>query len=407
MIVRARTVITMDGPPIENGAVATSNERIAAVGTFEQVRKEYSGEVIDLGERVLLPGLINAHCHLDYTVLRGRIPRQGSFTEWIRAINSEKAGLLPQDYIASIHTGVAEAMRFGTTSIVNFEAFPEIASAISSQIRIWWMGELIDVRAPQSSRPLVTETVRKLKELPNWGLAPHAPFTASTDLYAQCAVVGATEAVPLSTHVAESAEEMQMFADASGDLYAFLNSIGRDMSDCRNQTSFSRFLGSVASKDGKAKPDLNDWIIAHLNALTGTDFDLLQSIGPAFHIVHCPRSHRYFQHPRFPFNRLRALGFNISLGTDSLASNEDLNLFAEMQSFLAIHPEMPPQEMLRMVTVNPAAALGRAHLLGKIRESFSADLIAIDGQGRAPYETVVGNTEPVDWMMVAGTILAA
>src|SRR4051794_19622025 len=268
MIVRARTVVTMDGPPLENGAVAISNERIAAVGTFEQVRKEYSGKVIDLGERVLLPGLINAHCHLDYTVLRARIPRQSSFTGWIRSINSEKGMLSPRDYVRSINAGLAEAVRFGTTAIVNFEAFPEIASEISSPIRIWWMGELIDVRAPQSSAALMTDTVGKLRPLPNWGLAPHAPFTASTDLYANCAKVGATGNVPLSTHVAESAEEMQMFAQASGELYTFLNSIGRDMSDCGNQTPLNRFLASVAGRDGGAQPDLSGWIIAHLNALT-------------------------------------------------------------------------------------------------------------------------------------------
>ncbi|MFL6514614.1 MAG: amidohydrolase family protein [Chthoniobacterales bacterium] len=408
MIVRARTVLPMDGSPLENGAVAISGEHIVAVGTFEHIKKEWSGDILDLGEQLLLPGLINAHCHLDYTRLRGRIRPRGSFCEWIRAINSEKAGLSANDYVASISAGIAEAVRFGTTSIVNFEAFPEIASQLSPPIRIWWLGEMIDVRSPESAANLVAEAVRNLERLPNWGLAPHAPFTASTDLYRNCANVGRAKDVPLSTHLAESAEEMQMFAEGSGELYAFLRSIGRDMADCQNRSPLSRFLASVANNQTGTKPDLDRWIVAHLNTLTETDFGLLGSIGSAFHVVHCPRSHQYFGHSRFEFDRLRRLRFNVCLGTDSLASNEDLNLFAEMRSFLTAHPQVSRQEAVQMVTVNPAAALGCEHLLGRMRESSRADLIAIPDAGVGnPYDRVVEHVGPVSWRMAAGTILAA
>src|SRR6266487_3615523 len=127
MILRARAVVTMDGPPIGNGAVAVSGDRIVDVGKFPEVSARYSGqEIIDLGEQALLPGLINAHCHLDYTCLRGMIPRQKAFTDWISAINTEKSKLSPQDYIASISEGFAEAKQFGTTTIANLTAFPEL-----------------------------------------------------------------------------------------------------------------------------------------------------------------------------------------------------------------------------------------------------------------------------------------
>src|SRR5919206_3873351 len=100
MIVRAEVVVTMDGPPIENGAVAVSKDRILDVGKFPDLTKKYSGEeVVDLGEQALLPGLINAHCHLDYTCLRGKIPKPESFTDWIRAINAEKGKLSEADYL--------------------------------------------------------------------------------------------------------------------------------------------------------------------------------------------------------------------------------------------------------------------------------------------------------------------
>src|SRR6266705_6560734 len=107
MIVRARTVVTMDGPPIENGAVAISGNRIVDVGGFNDIKRRNAGNTLDLGEQVLLPGLINAHCHLDYTCLRGTIPPQKWFTDWIRAINAEKAKLGRDDYLASIAKGFA------------------------------------------------------------------------------------------------------------------------------------------------------------------------------------------------------------------------------------------------------------------------------------------------------------
>src|SRR5205809_5560141 len=207
MIVRARTVVTMDGAPIENGAVVVSGNQIddspsgsspsraarlcraapagsvVDVGRFDEIKKDNAGQIVDLGEQALLPGLINAHCHLDYTCLRGKISPQKSFANWIRAINAEKAKLSPKDYLASINEGFAEAKRFGTTTIANLTAFPELVSQISPAIHTWWFAELIDVRSPERANELVDRTIESLKSAQNWGLAPHALFTASKDLF--------------------------------------------------------------------------------------------------------------------------------------------------------------------------------------------------------------------------------
>src|SRR5260370_35426367 len=108
MIIRARPFVTRDGPPIENGAVAVSRNRIIDVGKFPEISARHSGQqLLDLGEQVMLPGLINAHCHPDYTCLRGKIKPQNSFADLIRAINAEKARLAAQDYLASITEGSA------------------------------------------------------------------------------------------------------------------------------------------------------------------------------------------------------------------------------------------------------------------------------------------------------------
>ena len=408
MIIRARTVVTMDGAPIEDGAVAISGNRIIDIGEFPGVSARHSGqETVDLGEQALLAGLINAHCHLDYTCLRGKIPSQKSFADWIRAINTEKARLAADHYLASITDGFAEAKRFGTTTVANLTAFPELISQIRSPIRTWWFAELIDVRSPERANELVDLAIKSLKSSEKWGLAPHALFTASRDLYRRCEEVARHENVLLTTHLAESREEMEMFRDGSGSLYDFMKSIGRPMDDCGQATPLERFFNAAPStslRTGSGRA-LQNWIVAHLNELTESDFELLETSKRKFHVVHSPRSHAYFAHSRFPFEKLRALGFNICLGTDSLASNENLSLFAEMRAFQRSEPGISPDQILEMVTVNAALALHQENALGRIRPGFQADLVSVPCSGSPNlFEQVVAFDGPIDWMMVNGRV---
>src|SRR5260370_32386303 len=168
------------------------------VGKFQEISARHSGQqLVDLGEQVMLPGLINAHCHLDYTCLRGKIQPQNSFADWIRAINAEKARLSAQDYLASITEGFTEAKRFGTTTIANLTAFPELIPRVASQIRTWWFAELMDVRSPERANELVDRAISALKRARDSsggsGVAPHAPFTASTNLYLRCEAIAQRE----------------------------------------------------------------------------------------------------------------------------------------------------------------------------------------------------------------------
>jgi cytosine/adenosine deaminase-related metal-dependent hydrolase len=400
MIVRARIVVTMDGPPIENGAVAVSAHRIVDVGRFDEIKTRNAGETLDLGEQALLPGLINTHCHLDYTSLRGKIPPQKSFTNWIRAINAEKAKLSPKDYVASINEGFAEAKRFGTTAIANLTAFPELNPKIEAPIRTWWFAELIDVRAPERAKELVDRAVESIgrarRPRAPWGLAPHALFTASKDLFHRCQHIAERDKILLTTHLAESREETQMFRDATGPLYEFLKNIGRSMDDCGNKTPVELFVGALGDRA------LPGWIVVHLNELTESDFELLERWNSKFHVVHCPRSHNYFGHSPFPFERLRALGFNICLGTDSLASNESLSLFAEMRAFQKEFPNVSAEGILRMTTVNPGRALRQEHALGRIRRGFEADLVAVPCSGSTDvFEQIIAFDGHVDSIFVS------
>jgi aminodeoxyfutalosine deaminase len=415
MIIRARIVVTMNGEPIENGGVAVSAHRIVDVGNFDEIKARHTGEVIDLGEQALLPGLINAHCHLDYTCLRGKIPPQKSFPDWIHVINAERANLSPRDYLASINEGFGEAKRFGTTTIANLTAFPELVPQIHAPVRTSWFAELIDIRAPERMNELVDSALEALNQTGGWGLAPHALFTASRDLFRRCEEIAQRDNILLTTHLAESREEMQMFRTGSGPLYEFLKNIGRPMADCGNKTPLENFW-DLTDRGGSPnrsraievnRPYLH-WIVAHLNELTESDFELLERSNSKFHIVHCPRSHNYFGHSRFPFERLRALGFNICLGTDSLASNENLSLFAEMRAFQKEFPTVPPNEILQMATVNPAHALRWGNALGRLRLGFKADLVAVPCSGsRDVFEQIIAFDAPVTWAMADGKVIAS
>ena len=405
MIYRARVVVTMDGPPIENGAVAISENRIFDVGPFGEIKARNSGEVVDLGEQVLLPGLINTHCHLDYTCLRGKIPPPKSFTDWIRAINAAKARLSEEDYVASINEGFAEAKRFGTTTIVNLTAYPELIAKIDEPIRTWWFAELIDIRSPDRANEIVDLAIESLKSKKNWGLAPHALFTASPNLFHRCEEIARRENVLLTTHLAESREEMSMFRDGSGPLYEFIKETGRPMDNCGHETPLEKFLGvrtSAPVSAGFSRALPQEWIVAHLNELSESDFVLLARSTTKFHVVHSPRSHGYFAHSPFPFERLRGLGFNICLGTDSLASNENLSLFAEMRAFQQNEPKVSPREIFEMVTVNAARALNQSRhggTLGRVRPGFHVDLIAIPCGGlKNLFEEIVAFDQPVEWI---------
>ena len=381
----------MDGPPIENGAVLIRDARIEAVGRFPEIVKAHGGPVTDLGDQALLPGLINSHCHLDYTVLRQAISPPPSFSQWIRRINGVKRSFYAEDYLRSTLLGFEEARKWGTTSLLNIESFPEILPMLGKPpLRTWWFFELIDLRNPVGSLDF--------GQLPDgwlggFGLSPHAPYTASVDLYARAAATGQL----ITTHLSESKDEASMFRDASGGLFELLRDIGRDMSDCGITSPLQR-LAHAGLIDSR-------WIIAHLNELDDEDFRVLSERRP--HIAHCPCSHRYFRHRPFEFKKLHQLGLNLCLGTDSLASNDALNLFAEMRALQENEPWLSSEEILKTATRNPAAALGCGDSLGRISPGALADLICVPFANSLPaiYDEIVQYRQPVKWAMVNGRVL--
>lgn len=391
---RARVVLPLSAPPIENGAVAVDAATIARVGLFDELRREFpSAEIVDHGEAILLPGLVNAHCHLDFTAMRGAILTNGSFSAWVRRINELKRTFTDDDYVASIASGFAELKKWGTTTVFNIESLPELMVHLPPPpIRTWWFYELLDIRSRIHTEDVVAGALTFFEERPSWhggfGLSPHAPYTTSVGLYQLVRFCSEKYGMPFTTHLAESDEEMQMFADGAGPLFDFLKALGRDMRDCGGKTPIRHLLEADALPRGA--------ILAHMNQLGPGDEELLAPHAKSFAIVHCPNCHEYFGRRPFPYETLRELGFRVSLGTDSCASNRGLNLFDEMQTFRRNFPDVAPADLLDMVTRNPAAALAFVGRFGELSPGARADFIAVPFGGRAEdaVEAVVENRVP-------------
>jgi cytosine/adenosine deaminase-related metal-dependent hydrolase len=405
MIIRAGAVLTMDGPPIPGGEVRISGNRITGVEAGGSLRADASGDVIDLTDHVVMPGLINAHCHLDYTMMRRAIAPPRSFTAWVQRINAIKRSLDSDDYLAAIARGFEELKRWGTTTVCNIEAFPELMPRLpAAPIRTWWFYEMIDIRHRITTDEVVAGALmffqRRDETAGGFGLSPHAPYTASTMLFHLANDCAATLEMPLMTHVAESREELEMFRDARGPLYEFMASLRRPMDDCGGDTPFGRLwkTGAIDST----------WLLTHMNELTEDDFALLATLplGAAPNVVHCPGSHRYFRHSPFAYRRLHALGVNICVGTDSLASNDSLSLLAELRLLQRTEPWLEASELLRTITVNPARALRRENQLGRITPGALADLIAIPFSHKMEtiHQEVVAFAQPIPWTMIDGKI---
>ncbi|MBC8096942.1 MAG: amidohydrolase family protein, partial [Akkermansiaceae bacterium] len=175
-LLRSRFVLPGSRPPIENGAVLISGQHIVAVGKWDELR--HAGEAIDLGESILLPGLVNAHCHLDYTDMAGMLPPQKLFTNWITLMLSTKAEWNYTEFAESWLHGAQMLLRTGTTTVGDFEAVPELLPDVwnSTPLRVTSFMEMTGVRSKRTPQLLLQETLDSVEclhdERSRAGLAP-------------------------------------------------------------------------------------------------------------------------------------------------------------------------------------------------------------------------------------------
>jgi cytosine/adenosine deaminase-related metal-dependent hydrolase len=407
MILRAKVILPITAPPIEDGAVFIIGQKIRAVTAWKNLRPHVREKVQDLGEVILLPGLVNAHSHLDYTDMAGQISPPKTFTDWIGSITVAKTAWSYSDYARSWLRGAHQLLKTGVTTVGDIEAMPDLLPEVweGTPLRVFSFLEMTGIRLRREPREILREAVEKIESLRHernrvW-LSPHAPYSTVPELLQRTASLALKRRWRVSVHVAESQQEFDMFQNAEGAMHDWLMRNGRDASDCG--------CGSPVAHLARQKLLGENVLAIHVNCLARGDATLLGK--NQTNVVHCPRSHDYFKNPPFQLARLAAAGVNICVGTDSLATvrkvgkvRPELDLFAEMRMLANNDKSVSPAEILDMVTVNGARALGCAGKLGELATGAVADVIAIPIPGKAanPHAAVLQHTGNVAGSLIAG-----
>lgn len=397
----ARWIFPVSGPPITNGILTIAGDRI---GSVEPAGRRAAD--IDLGDVAILPGFVNAHTHLDLSGLRGRCPPSGDFPAWLRQVIAHRRSTTPQQIEADIRAGLAESVRHGTTLLGDIAAggasWPILANAPLRSVVFYEIMGLTKKRAQQS-----LEAAGKWLEehsATNYcrpGLSPHAPYSVRADLFARTALAAQSLKCPLAVHLAESREELELLQCHRGPFVPFLKDLG--VWDADGLASGPASVMRICYQYVTPRPHVprgNALLFVHGNYLKPS-----ACIPSHSTIIYCPRTHTAFGHASHPFRHFLQRGIRIALGTDSLASNPDLSILAEMRHLHRQCPGLPGEVLLRMATLSGAEALGWANETGSLETGKSADLVAVPLSPRAgndPYERLLDSDLPVQRVFCRG-----
>ena len=376
--IRARHIATMTPMGvIEDGCVAVRDGRIVAVGPTRDLNPPATAVSID---GLLTPGLVNAHTHLELSDrLPGERPKDG-FAGWLVGMlqrSQTEAGELEKLVVEAIRIGVDQSLRFGVTAVGDISRQCHLSRPLlrESPLRIVSFGE---VQAMAQRRHLLQERTTlaiddaHLTDRLRIGLTPHAPYSVEAEGYRYCLDLARQRGLPLTTHLAESADEAPFLADHSGALRRLWDWIGAfdELVPTFNggPIAYAQSLGLLAYPT----------LLAHVNYCSDTDLDLLAA-GQA-RVVWCPRTHDYFGHPPHRWRAMRERGVRVCIGTDSCASSPDLNIVDDLRLVRRQNPDVPVQELWRMITSEAADALrwdrnGDAPVIGRIQKEAAADFV--------------------------------
>ena len=405
MILRSRAIWAGKGCVIGDAAVRVRGDRITGVGGYRDLPPDDGEPVVDIGESIIFPAFVNAHCHLEYSGLAGELSRDVSFTDWLNQMVSIKQSLTHDDHQAAWLAGADMLLRTGCGTVVNIESLPGLYERMAPEtpLQVCPFTELIGYH-PGDVSELVDLAKRELMaNAPlalNAGLSAHAPYTVTPEALNVLAMFADEHSLSTTIHLAESDDEWEMFTDGTGPLYDTMGALGRLMDDCGRGTPVQH----LAKSGGFAKKTL----VVHANRLTDADVELLRRADAD--VVHCPRSRAWFGHGGFDYDRLAKAGLNICLGTDSLASigggreAAALDMFAEMQEFSRRHASLECEDILQMATTNGAKAMRLGNEIGQIRDGLKANMamIPLDGTLSEVPEMILHHKGPVKMLMVAG-----
>ena len=416
MLIRASWVVPVSRPPIRDGAVLVEDGAIVAVGPYGQVRAEAGrDEVLDFGQAIIMPGLVDAHSHILYTVLRG-LEDDATLFPWLASAIIGPLSLLDEeDLLWSARLGCLEAIRAGITCLADASPRSAPALAISEAglrgvvYREVFSGEAGPEEALEEGLKAIREMEEKASGLIEVGISPHSPYSNPPELLRSVAEVARSMGLKICLHLAETREEFEYLALGRGRLADLFGEAGWSLgpSPGRTPALYLRELGLLG-------PDV---LLAHCVHLTDGDMRAISSSGSP--VAHCPKSNAKLGSgiARVP-DMLRA-GIRVCLGTDSTASNNILDMFEEMRMAIFLQraqrtdaPVLRAEEALYMATLGGAEALGLSGLVGSLEPGKKADIAVIRlHEGLIPtydpVSTIVycANRSDVVMTMVEGRVL--
>ncbi len=404
-----------------------------ANGRLQDVEAGRTADAVDLGAVALIPGLFNAHTHLEFSLLSEPIPTAGRFTDWIRAVVTYRREH-PDCAPLAIRRGVAECLRSGTTLIGDIATSGWVANDYLSagfpgvvfqellglgDERVAAQCELVQaivgsrlvaedrfeesgsLRHPAPKGPLDFDP-----EIPSgagwrkppgssvlFGLSPHAPYSVHPDLFRAAINAAVQFNCPLAIHLAETSAELELLADGTGEFRELLTEFGIWRDGLFGRRKPMEFLMALA--------ECPRALVVHGNYLDDSELQFLAR-HPQLTLVYCPRTHAAFGHSDHPWRRVLELGGSVAIGTDSRASNPDLSVFSELQFLAARSPEISHLELLKLGSGAGQQVVDRGH----------ADFCVVEWDGRSSPDParnlfsvgnrVVGTMIGGKWRFVAG-----
>lgn len=380
-IYAASHIFPIAAPPIAGGAIAVANGRIVASGRLEDLRKDHSAPIHDYPGCIIMPGLVNAHTHLELTHFPAWKLRKGidysprTYIDWVIQVIKIRRALTPEELVNSVREGIHKSLESGTTSVGDIltdrSLLPYyLATPLAGRIYFEAIGQdptWCDRLLQAIENSVASFAPGRLTP----GISPHASHTLSTRLMGDIATVARRTGVPMTIHLAETRDEIAFLHDSTGaiaeQLYPFAG--------WENFMPPPRYATPVAYLDslGILSPGT---AVVHCVHVTPADTDILRQRGVT--AVLCPRSNDRLAVGRAPVHLLKKAGISLALGTDSLASNDSLSLWDEMRFLRRQFPEeFSPEELLHLVTMGAARALQLQQTVGSLEQGKMADFVVV------------------------------
>ncbi len=321
-------------------------------------------DAVHLGDVAILPGLVNAHTHLEFSDLTQPVGQPGiSLANWIGEVISARTAAPERNKHDAILAGVTESLESGTRLIGDIATTP--TDYPPSQIDVISFAEVLGLSAERSHERLAAAIDHNQANV-NGGWSPHAPYSTLRSSIQTCVDQSAKTHRPLAMHVAESPDERELLVHGTGPLADSLRAIGV-WQDSLFPWNDSPFVDLIQQLSAASRT-----LLVHCNDLRDNEIATLAQ-HENMSAVFCPRTHAFFGYERHPVAELIAAGVRVALGTDSRASNPDLNLWREAQWLMNHRPDISPADVLKMATLNGGDALGQRDV-GRIEVGAAAGL---------------------------------